>query len=154
MLNRTNRTLSAHLNRLNLGTRSLAFAADVNNGGQTLRTRHAHRFVKRDGMPGYPFEIIPISEGSMPAIPGPSSGWPRHVVPMPVVVSVAATGGRPVDRREEPKDQAPGSVMQRRTPCDRRASSARRSCAGLSLEGIPARVAPSAAAALSAASGG
>lgn len=32
MLNRTNRTLSAHLNRLNLGTRSLAIVAGVNNG--------------------------------------------------------------------------------------------------------------------------
>ena len=154
MLNRTNRTLSANLNRLNLGTRSFALAADVNNGGQTLRIRHAHRFVKRDGMLGYPTEIIPISEGSMPAIPSPSSGWPRHVVPVPVVVSVVATGGRPDERRGDPRDQASGSVQQRRSPCDRRASSARRSCARLSSKGILARVAPSAAAARFAASGG
>ena len=41
MLNRTNLTLSALSNRLNLGTRSLALNASVNNGGQTLRIRHA-----------------------------------------------------------------------------------------------------------------
>ena len=50
MLNRTNRTLSAHLNRLNLGTRSLALKSGVNIDGQTLRSRHAHCVVMRDGM--------------------------------------------------------------------------------------------------------
>lgn len=44
MLNRTNRTLSATLNRLNLGTRSLALVAGVNNG-ITLRIRHGHPFM-------------------------------------------------------------------------------------------------------------
>jgi len=54
MLNRTNRTLSANLNRLNLGTRSLAATANVNRGDlQTQRTRHAHRVVMRDGMHGF-----------------------------------------------------------------------------------------------------
>lgn len=43
MSNRTNRTLSANTNRLNLGTRSLAILAGVNNGTtQTLRLRLAH----------------------------------------------------------------------------------------------------------------
>ena len=50
MLNRTNRTLSAHLNRLNLGTRSLALKSGVNIDGQTLRSRHAHCVVMRDGI--------------------------------------------------------------------------------------------------------
>jgi len=50
MLNRTNRTLSAHLNRLNLGTRSLALKSGVNIDGQTLRSRHAYRVVMRDGL--------------------------------------------------------------------------------------------------------
>jgi len=38
MLNRTNRTLSANTNRLNLGTRMLGLNAGVNNGSLTLRT--------------------------------------------------------------------------------------------------------------------
>jgi len=42
MLNRTNRTLSANSNRLNLGTRSLALFQGVNIGTRTLRIRHAH----------------------------------------------------------------------------------------------------------------
>ena len=50
MLNRTNRTLSAHLNRLNLGTRSLALKSGVNIDGQTPRSRHAYCVVMRDGM--------------------------------------------------------------------------------------------------------
>jgi hypothetical protein len=41
MSNRTNRTLSANFNRLNLGTRSLALVACV-NGTTTLRFRLAH----------------------------------------------------------------------------------------------------------------
>jgi len=41
MLNRTNRTLSANLNRLNLGTRTLANGASLNNNGLTLRALHA-----------------------------------------------------------------------------------------------------------------
>src|SRR4051812_11124339 len=59
MLNRTNRTLSANLNRLNLGTRSLAATANVNKGDlQTLRIRHDHRVVMRDGM--HVFSTPPI----------------------------------------------------------------------------------------------
>src|SRR5579871_1548111 len=81
MLNRTNRTLSANLNRLNLGTRSLAASANVINGDKTLRTRHVHRVVMRDGMPGYPFSPIPIGRGAIPAIPSSSS------VPAPLVAS-------------------------------------------------------------------
>jgi hypothetical protein len=38
MLNRTNRTLSANTNRLNLGTRKLDLNASANNGSLTLRT--------------------------------------------------------------------------------------------------------------------
>ena len=40
MSNRTNRTLSATTNRLNLGTRKLDLNASANNGGLTLRTAH------------------------------------------------------------------------------------------------------------------
>ncbi len=53
MLNRTNRTLSANSNRLNLGTRSLALVASVNMG-QVLRIRYLHpeqdADTKRAGM--------------------------------------------------------------------------------------------------------
>jgi len=51
MLNRTNLTLSALSNRLNLGTRSLAVNASVNNRGQALTLRpsfHDHH-VMREG---------------------------------------------------------------------------------------------------------
>ena len=52
MLNRTNRTLSAHLNRLNLGTRSLASQASFINGDSTLHTRHVYPVAMRAGMVG------------------------------------------------------------------------------------------------------
>jgi len=71
MLNRTNRTLSANLNGLNLGTRSLAVTANINTGDlQTLRTRHVHRVVMRDGMHGYLPSSISRSRGEIPVIPG------------------------------------------------------------------------------------
>src|SRR3954469_22836378 len=73
MLNRTNRTLSAHLNRLNLGTRSLATLASFNNGDQTLRTRHAHPVDMRAGVDGYPVSPISIGRIGNPSIPGSSS---------------------------------------------------------------------------------
>lgn len=71
MLNRTNRTLSAHLNRLNLGlgTRTFALVAIANNGKHTLRTRHAHCVVMRDGMMGDPTDRIPYSIPEIPSIP-------------------------------------------------------------------------------------
>ena len=49
MLNRTNRTLSANLNGLNLGTRSLDLVECGINGGQTLRARQVYDLVMRDG---------------------------------------------------------------------------------------------------------
>ena len=45
MLNRTNRTLSANTNRLNLGTRKLDQNASANIGSLTLRTAHAFTVV-------------------------------------------------------------------------------------------------------------
>jgi hypothetical protein len=46
MLNRTNRTLSANQNRLNLGTRSNALVVGVVVGEQTLRTLPASSFPR------------------------------------------------------------------------------------------------------------
>ncbi|SIO14797.1 hypothetical protein SAMN05444166_2703 [Singulisphaera sp. GP187] len=78
MLNRTNRTQSANLNGLNLGTRSLAVTANINTGDlQTLRTRHVHRVVMRDGMHGSLPSSISLSRGEIPVIPGsrPVPSW-------------------------------------------------------------------------------
>jgi len=77
MLNRTNRTLSAHRNRLNLGTRSLATLASLNNGAQTLHTRYAYPVEVRAGMVGDPVDPPVMGRVEIPSIPGsPSvSSW-------------------------------------------------------------------------------
>ena len=55
MLNRTNRNLSAHTNRLNLGTRKLDQNASANNGSLTLRTALLLPVVTvRTGVVAYP----------------------------------------------------------------------------------------------------
>jgi len=81
MLNRTNRTLSANLNRLNLGTRSLVLKTGVNNGDSTLRVRHAHAhaYAMRDGMfRSFDPSISDPSWVAIPSIPcsSPVSPWP------------------------------------------------------------------------------
>ena len=48
MFYRTNLTLSALSNRLNLGTRSLVQATSLNHGDQALRFRHPYHDVMRD----------------------------------------------------------------------------------------------------------
>jgi hypothetical protein len=70
MLNRTNLTLSALAlsNGLNLGTRSLAANASVNDGDQTLRTRHSHHDVMRERMVWYVVSSIPKPTDAIPAI--------------------------------------------------------------------------------------
>ncbi len=82
MLNRTNRTLSANTNRLNLGTRKLDLNASDNNGSLTLRTAHLFPVVAvRTGVveyPGIPVEAPPIEampkpmKPAMSAMPGSS----------------------------------------------------------------------------------
>jgi len=77
MLNRTNRTLSANLNGLNLGTRSLVVATGEINGKVTLRLRHAHGTPMRDGMRwSFDPSIQPTSRIAIPTIPGLSSDVP------------------------------------------------------------------------------
>jgi hypothetical protein len=80
MLNRTNRTLSANSNRLNLGTRKLDQNASANNGSLTLRTAHTPPAVVtvRTGVvpyPGFKFEE-PFIMGPKPLKPAmrPMSG--------------------------------------------------------------------------------
>ena len=77
MLNRTNRTLSANLNRLNLGTRSLASQASVINGDSTLHTRHVYPVAVRAGVVGVPVYSMIMEPMGIPSIPGsPSvSSW-------------------------------------------------------------------------------
>jgi hypothetical protein len=70
MLNRTNRTLSAYCNRLNLGTRSLAPVARFNFSASTLHTRHVHPVVMRAGVMEVPVYPIPSGRTGIPSIPG------------------------------------------------------------------------------------
>jgi hypothetical protein len=91
MLNRTNRTLSANTNRLNLGTRKLDLNASANNGSLTLRTSQTFPVVSvRTGVviyPGLMFEeptimepkplkpaMLPMS-GSSPESSRPAQGF-------------------------------------------------------------------------------
>ncbi len=72
LLNRTNLTLSALAlsNGLNLGTRSLAVNASVNDGDQILRTRHSHQDVMRERMVWYVVSSISKSIYAIPSIQG------------------------------------------------------------------------------------
>jgi hypothetical protein len=87
MLNRTNRTLSANTNRLNLGTRMLGLNAGANNGSLTLRTAHPSPAVSvRVGVvsyPGFKFEEPSIMEPKplKPAMPPTSGSSPESSRP-------------------------------------------------------------------------
>jgi hypothetical protein len=77
MLNRTNRTLSANQNRLNLAARSLAQAPGVNMGPNSLRIRLDHPQVVAKPAPAGTVEVMKRSHfmvGTYPmiSIPGPS----------------------------------------------------------------------------------
>ena len=80
MLNRTNRTLSANLHRLNLGTRSLVLVENVNSGKSTLRIHHDHDFAMRARMfaSSDPAIRLPSSRIRIPSILGSTSvvTWP------------------------------------------------------------------------------
>jgi len=71
MLNRTNLTLSALAlsNGLNLGTRSLAANAGVNDGDTTLRICPSHHDVMREGMEWYVVFSNPKPRYASPTIP-------------------------------------------------------------------------------------
>jgi hypothetical protein len=167
MLNRTNRTLSANLNRLNLGTRSLATLAGLNTGIQTLHARHASAVAMRAGMDvdrvDFPFII---GRHTIPSIPGsPSaSSWPALVYAMQPEVAVAAefpaarpgwSSYQPCLRTSEPgrssnrSDQDCGRVD--RKPFQ---GKGKRRQQGRVLFGSRGRATPSPVAAISAAAGG
>ena len=106
-MNRTNRTLSANLNRLNLGTRSLVPNTNECNSKQTQRVRHAHGFAMRAGMfvssdPSIQTWSIRIGISSIPGS-SPVAPWPvPGLVVRPPVADPAtapcAHANRPVER--------------------------------------------------------
>jgi hypothetical protein len=69
MLNRTNLTLSALSNRLNLGTRSLVLGTSVKHGNQTLRIRHSHHDVMRERPVWYVVPSFASSKCDIPPAP-------------------------------------------------------------------------------------
>jgi hypothetical protein len=87
MFYRTNLTLSASFNRLNLGTRSFALNANVNHGGNASRANRTHHDSMRERMSWYMDTPIIISEESVPS----SSGSRSKVVP----VSPGCPSGKP-----------------------------------------------------------
>jgi len=80
MLNRTNRTLSANTNRLNLGTRKLDQNASANNGSLTLRTAHT------------PPAVLSVRTGVVP-YPGFRFEEPFIMEPKPLKPAMQATSG-------------------------------------------------------------
>ncbi len=87
MLNRTNRKLSAKLNRLNLGTRSFVLATGELNGKSILRFRHAHAAAAMRAGLAWSLDpsIRPMSRISIPSYPGSSVVVPRSPVRVSVV---------------------------------------------------------------------
>jgi len=163
MLNRTHRTLSANLNRLNLGTRSLAASAGVINGDQALRVRHAHRVVMHDGMTGFRPSSILISRDVIPAIPGspPVSARPVSSRVLRARVELAAETSSLADRlRWRGDSQDPTLERVRPQPRPERVKGNRKPVTGKRLysrSGLgyePARAARPTDAAILAASGG
>jgi len=92
-----NRTLSANLNGLNLGTRTLANAklAGFNTVVDTLRLRHEHPQKSKDSMRGGDSKLkgdTSISDsirGCLPSFASPVSPIPSPVPPYPGRPSVA-----------------------------------------------------------------
>jgi len=166
MLNRTNRTLSAHLNRLNLGTRSLAPVGSFNKGAQALHTRHAHPVVMRAGMVGYPVDPQSIGRYGIPSIPGsPSvSSW---LIASPAIhprVEFAADAPSLADRlgrsfdppchRSEGPVSNPTRLRQERGKAGRKPLAGKRWQQGIELAGMFEQATLGPVAAESAAAGG
>jgi len=93
MLNRTNLTLSALSNRLNLGTRSLVLNTGVDNG-TALAIRHAHHDVMRDAMAAEFVTVRPVPYEFTPSITRPATTETPRVqawaVPTPPVAADAS----------------------------------------------------------------
>ena len=124
MLNRTNRTLSAHLNRLNLGTRSLASQASFNNGDSTLHTRLVHPVAVRAGVVGVPVYPMIMGPIGIPSIPGSPSVSPWLIASCAIHPRVDSGSDRPssadwqVNLVDRPclRGAEPGPCLTRRSP--------------------------------------
>jgi len=106
MLNRMNQTLSALAlsNRLNLGTRSLAALASVNDGNLTLCTRHSYHGVMRDGMVWYDVFSNPKTKHAIPTIPSSFSQPPQCKPDGVILQRVVTTVGVRVELEPRPAD--------------------------------------------------
>jgi len=108
-LNRTNLTLSALSNRLNLGTRSLVLGTGVNHGGNTLRLRHYHHDVMRDRMVWYVVSSFGSSKYDIPPMPDSIIPGPQQ---RPIRCAPGAEASRPASVcRVEPEAGRDWSVM-------------------------------------------
>ena len=144
MLNRTNRTLSANLNRLNLGTRSLALAASVNNGSSDpAHPPRPSRVVMRAGMLGvFPIRRFdPIRRTAIPVDSGlilrvvVARRESRDTTPGRVVADVVARRRRPrrtvvADRATEASPARPAANAPSRSPDPSRVSDRQRRAVG------------------------
>ena len=115
MLNRTNRTLSANTNRLNLGTRMLDLNASANNGSLTLRTAHTPAVVTvRTGFgpyPGFMFAEPSILEPKplKPVMPPTVRFIPRVLEARPGLLGLGPRADRPVTSSQPAQ---PGPVLR------------------------------------------
>jgi hypothetical protein len=120
MLNRTIRMLSANLNRLNLGTRSLAIVANGFNGTVTLRLRQTQGDSSRDGISGIIHSMsIPHSTSSWRSLiscSSPEGPWcisRRVAEPVVAVPEVPSPVVSPLLRSR--REQAPQAQSQPQT---------------------------------------
>jgi hypothetical protein len=108
MLNRTNLTLSALSNRLNLGTRSLVLPTSVNHGANAPRIRQSHHDVMRDEMVWYVVSSFKAVKCDIPPIPD-------TVIPgqqqRPVRCSSRQPGRPACASRVQPRPRPDWSVM-------------------------------------------
>jgi hypothetical protein len=167
MLNRTNRMLSANLNRLNLGTRSLVLGTSGLNGNLTLHARLTQGTAMRAGMPADSYPSIPPSWSriGIPAIPGSAAAfvWPfvGHAVKPPVAhvghAPRPSVRVRPADADclADADDGQPQAVsLAGRAKPERFAVKGKRPAAGKAVKAVTLRAARTPAAAITAAAGG
>ena len=166
-MNRTNRTLSANLNRLNLGTRSLVLATGLNDGLSTLDVRLAHDSGMRDGMHegfGPPIiESVGFVTLTIPC-PFPANPWPgrprpsravRPQVAVPVVTLAEADQAGAVQSQARARLASSKREETRRArPLSESSSVSRRSSGEVLGRRVPGETAYTTAAAKRAAAGG
>ena len=164
-MNRTNRTLSAHLNRLNLGTRSLATLASLNNGAQTLHTRHAFAAAMRAVVVGVPVSPMIMGRYAIPQITGSPSVSPWLIASCAIhpgvdSADVDSVADRQVNAFDPPCPcgtepvMPPTRSLQGRGKADRKPVMGKRWQQGSRLAGSQERATPGPVAASVAAAGG